>query len=80
MKTFNRAYVALNIFVDGVEQLIENIIASTFITFTDEKITVKCKSHIMPRALLDNGPSLNVILMSTLSRLPIDLSYMKKVI
>ena len=32
----------------------------------------------MPQALLDNGSSLNVMPMSTLSRLPIDLSNMKK--
>ena len=32
----------------------------------------------MPRALLDNGSSLNVMPMSTLSRLPIDLSDLKK--
>ena len=32
----------------------------------------------MPRALFDNGSSLNVMPMSTLSRLPIDLSDMKK--
>ena len=32
----------------------------------------------MPRALLDNGSSINVIPMSTLSRLQIELSYMKK--
>ena len=32
----------------------------------------------MPRAFLDNGSSLNVMPMSTLSRLPIDLSDMRK--
>ena len=42
-------------------------------------ITIKCKNHIMPRALLNNGSSLNMIPMSTSSRLPIDLSYMKKI-
>ena len=61
IKALDRAYVAYNIFVDGVDQLIENIMASTFIAFIDEKIPlesrgstkalyviVKCKSHIMP--------------------------------
>ena len=33
----------------------------------------------MPGALLDNGSLLNVMPMSTLSRLPIDLSDVKKV-
>ena len=65
--------------------------ASACIAFTDEEIPlegrdstkalhiiIKCKSHIMPWALLDNGSSLNVIPMSTLSKLPIDLSDIKK--
>ena len=90
MKDF-RAYVDHNIFVDGVDQLIKNITMGTFIAFIDEEIplegrgstkalyiTFKCKNHIMPQALLDNGTSMNVIPMSTVSRLPIDLSYMKK--
>ena len=64
---------------------------SVFIAFFDEKIppegrgstkalhiTIKCKNYIMPRALLSDDSSLNVIPMSTLSRLSIDLSYMKK--
>ena len=77
--------------MDGVDQLLGNITVGTCIAFTDEEIppedrdstkaphiTIKCKSHVMPRALLDNGSSLNVIPMSTLSRLPIDLSNLKK--
>ena len=91
MKALDKAYVAHNIFVEGIDQLVGNIIVGAFIAFSDEEIppkgrgstkvfhiTIKCKNHIMPRALLDNGSSLNVIPMSTLSRLPIDLSYMKK--
>ena len=41
-------------------------------------ITVKCKSHTVPRALLNNGSSLNIMPMSTLSRLPIDFSNLRK--
>ena len=91
MKAINRAYVAYNIFVEGIDQFVGNITVGAFIAFFDEKIppkgrgstkalhiTIKCKNHIMPRALLDNGSSLNVILISTLSRLSIDLSCMKK--
>ena len=68
-----------------------NITASACTTFTDEEIppkgrdiikalhiTIKCNSHVIPRALFDNGSSLNVMPMSTLSRLSIDLSDMKK--
>ena len=77
--------------VDGNDQLVGNITVGACIAFTDKKIpsegrdstkalhiTIKCKSYIMPRALLDNSSSLNVMLMSTLSRLPINLSGMKK--
>ena len=80
-----------NISIEGVDQLIENITVGACISFTDEEIppdgrgsikalhiTVKCKSYIMPRALIDNGSSLNVIPMSTLSRLFVDSLYMKK--
>ena len=84
-------YVTPNISVDEVDQLIGNITASACIAFTDEEIplegrdstkalhiTIKCKRHVMPQALLNNGLSLNVMPMSTLSRLPIDLSDLKK--
>ena len=71
--------------------MVGKITASACITFTDEEIppegwdstkalhiTIKCKNHIMPRALLDNGSLLNVMPMSTLSKLPIDFSNMRK--
>ena len=80
-----------NLSMDGVDQLIRNITAGACIAFTDEKIppegrdstkalhiTVKCKSHTVPRALLDNGSSLNVMPMSILSKLPVDLSNLRK--
>ena len=91
LKALGKAYVTPTIFVDEIDQLVGNIIASACIAFTDEEIplegrdstkalhiSIKCKSHIMPRALLDNCSSLNVIPMSTLLRLPIDLADMKK--
>ena len=93
LKALDKAYVAQNISMEGIDQLVGNITASAFIAFSDEEIppegkkstkalhiTIKCKNYILPRALLDNGSSLNIIPMSTLSRLPIDFSYMKKVI
>ena len=91
MKALSEAYVTLTISVDGIDQLVGNITAGACIAFTDEEIplegrdstkalhiTIKCKSHVMPRALLDNGSSFNVMPMSTMSRLPIDLSDMIK--
>ena len=80
-----------NLSVDGVDQLIRNVTVGACIAFTDEEIppegrdsakalhiTVKCKSHTLPRALLNNESSLNVMPMSTLLRLPIDLSNLRK--
>ena len=92
MKALDKAYVAHNIFTEGINQLVGNITTGAFIAFYNEEIppegrggtkalhiTIKCKNHnIMPQAFLDNGSSLNVTPMSTLSKLPIDLSYMKK--
>ena len=91
LKALDKAYVAQNISVEGIDQLVGNIIVGAFIAFLDDEIppkgkertktlhiTIKCKNYIMPRTLLDNGSSLNVIPMSTLSRPPIDLSCMRK--
>ena len=91
LKALSEIYVTSTISVDGIDQLVGNIMVSACITFTDEEIpsesrdstktlhiTIKCNNHVIPRALLDNGSSLNVMPMSTLSRLPIDLSNMKK--
>ena len=80
-----------NISEEGINQLVGNITAGAFIAFSDKEIpsevkestkalhiTIKCKNYILPRALLVNNSSLNGIPMSILSRLPMDLSYMKK--
>ena len=91
LKALGEAYVTPTISIDRIDQLVGNITVGACIAFTDEEIplegqnntkalhiTIKCKSHIMPRALLDNGSSFNVMPISTLSRLPIDLSNIKK--
>ena len=91
LKALGEAYVNLTISIDEIDHLIRNIMVDVCITFTDDEIplegrdntkalhiTIKCKSHVMPQALLDNGSSLNVMPMSTLSRLSIDLSNLKK--
>ena len=91
LKTLGEVYVTPTISVDEIDQLVGNITVSACIAFIDEKIppkgrdstkalhiTIKCKNHIMPRALLDNGSSINVMPMSTLLRLPIDLFDMRK--
>ena len=40
-------------------------------------ITTKVKDCTLPKVLIDNGSSLNVMPLSTLIRLPVDRSYMK---
>ncbi|XP_016676185.2 uncharacterized protein [Gossypium hirsutum] len=40
-------------------------------------ITTRCKGYIIPNALIDNGSALNVMPLATLSRIPIDLSYLR---
>ena len=68
-----------------------NIAASNMIVFFDDEIlagrcgntkalyiTISCKGYTLPRELLDNGSSVNVIPMATLSRLSVDPSHMRK--
>ena len=40
-------------------------------------ITTKVKDCTLPKVLIDNGSSLNVMPLSILMRLPVDRSYMK---
>ena len=40
-------------------------------------ITTKVKDCTLPKVLINNGSSLNVMHLSTLMRLPVDRSYMK---
>ena len=40
-------------------------------------ITTKVKDCTLPKVLIDNGSLLNVMLLFTLMRLPVDRSYMK---
>ena len=41
-------------------------------------ITTKVKDCTLPKVLINNGSSLNVMPLSTLMRLPVDRSYMKQ--
>ena len=68
-----------------------NISTNNMIAFSDDEIpssnrgntkalyiTINWKGHTLLRALLDNGSSVNVIPMATLSRLPVDPSHIRK--
>ena len=74
-----------------MDQLVRNITTSIIIAFSDDEIpsgryentkalyiTINCKGYTLPRVLLDNRSSVNVIPMATLSRLPVDSSHIKK--
>ena len=91
MKVLNKAYVDHNISVEKVDQLMSNIAMSNMKAFSNDEIpsrehrskkalyiTISCKGYTLPRALLDNGSSVNMIPMATLSCLLVDLSHMKK--
>ena len=83
MKVLSEAYVAHNISVEMVDQLVGNIFANNLIVFSVDEIpsgghgnikafyiTINCKGYTLPRAFLDNGSSVNIIPMTTLSRFP----------
>ena len=68
-----------------MDQLVRNITTSIIIAFSNDEIpsgryentkalyiTINCKGYTLPRVLLDNRTSVNVIPMATLSRLLVD--------
>ena len=87
----SEAYVAHNISVEKVDQLMGNIFANNMITFFNDEIpssgygntkalyiTISCERYTLPRALLDNGSSVNIIPIATLSSLRVDPSHVRK--
>ena len=91
MKVLNQAYIMHNILIDKLDHLLKNIVADNFIYFSDDKIPsndrgntktlhikTKIKDYTLPKVLIDNGSSLNVIPMTTLSTLLVDVLYMKQ--
>ena len=91
IRVLNETYVAHNIWMEKIDQLVSNIAVSNVITFTDEEIplgrrgntkalyiTISCKGYTLLRALIDNESSMTVIPMATLTRMPVDISHMRK--
>ncbi|XWS33089.1 hypothetical protein CRYUN_Cryun22dG0048900 [Craigia yunnanensis] len=83
--------MAEDISFEKLNQLVGNLAADNFISFSDNKIpfdgrgnmkalhiTTTCKGYILPMVFIDNGSSLNIMCLSTLSKLPINKSYMKR--
>ncbi|XP_016690294.2 uncharacterized protein [Gossypium hirsutum] len=90
IKVLNETYVTNDISINKLDRLVSNISADNFIYFNDDEIlpegigsakalpiTTRCKGYTLPSVLIDNGSALNVMLLSTLNRLPIDSSHMK---
>ena len=83
LKILKQAYVPHNASVDKIDRLIGNIMMDNYVSFSDNEvspdghgstkalhITTKVKDCTLPKVLIDNGSSLNVIPLSTLMRLP----------
>ncbi|XP_019451885.1 PREDICTED: uncharacterized protein LOC109353985 [Lupinus angustifolius] len=90
MEILNRAHISHDITTDKLGGIINNIVADNYISFSDQEIPSEGMGHTNPlhisimyqnfligKFLIDNGSSLNVISKRTLSRLPVDASYMK---
>ena len=90
LKVLKQVYVPQNTSIEKVDRLVENVMMDNYISFSDDEIppdghgstkalhiTTKVKDCTLPKVLIDNGSSLNVIPLSTLMRLPVDRSYMK---
>ena len=68
VKILNEAHVAQDITVNQLDGIVGNIVASNYITFTDDELTpegkghnkalhisVKCGEYTLSRVLIDNG-------------------------
>ena len=90
LRVLKQAYVSHNTLIDKINCLVGNIIMDNYISFSDDEIspnghgstkalhiTTKVKDRTLPKVIIDNGSSLNVMPLSTLMRLPVDRSYMK---
>ena len=90
LKILKQAYVPHNVSVDKIDRLVGNVMMDNYVSFSDDEIppdghgstkalhiTTKVKDCTLPKVLIDNGSSLNVMPLSTLMRLPVDRSYMK---
>ena len=91
-KVLKQAYVPHNASIDKIDRLVGNIMMDNYISFSDDKISpngrgstkalhipTKVKDCTLPKVLINNGSSLNVMPLSTLMRLPVDRSYMKHI-
>ena len=87
LKVLKQAYVRHNASIEKVDRLVGNVMMDNYISFSDDEIpldghsstkalhiTTKVKNYTLPKVLIDNGSSLNVMPLSTLMRLPVDVN------
>ncbi|KAA3455603.1 RNA-directed DNA polymerase (Reverse transcriptase), Ribonuclease H-like protein [Gossypium australe] len=90
LKVLNQAYVESNVSIEKLDRWVNNLNADNFISFNDDEIlpngrgsvkalhiTTNCKGYIVPNVLIDNGSALNVMPLATLSKMPVDMSYLR---
>ena len=90
LNVLKQAFVPHNASIEKIDRLVGNVMMDNYISFSDDEIppdgrgstkalhiTTKVKDCTLPKVLIDNGSSLNVMPLSTLMRLPVDKSYMK---
>ena len=90
LKVLKQAYVPHNASTDKINRLVGNIMMDNYISFSDDEIppnrhgstktlhiTTKVKDSTLPKVLINNGSSLNVMPLSTLMRLSVDRSYIR---
>ena len=90
LKVLKQAYAPHNASIEKIDRLVGNVMMDNYISFSDDEIppnnrgstnvlhiTTKMKDRTLPKVLIDNGSSLNVMSLSTLMRLLVDRSYMK---
>ena len=74
LKVLKQAYVPHNALIDKIDRLVGNIMMDNYISFSDDEIppngrsstkalhiTTKVKDCTLPKVLIDNGSSLNVM-------------------
>ena len=79
LKVLKQAYVPHNASIDKIDHLVGNIMMDNYISFSDDEIppnghgstealhiTTKVKDCTLPKVLIDNGSSLNIMPLSTL--------------
>ncbi|XP_038679463.1 uncharacterized protein LOC119980739 [Tripterygium wilfordii] len=93
LRMLNQAYMPEKIPTESFDGIVENVLATHFLSFTEEEIpdegmghnkalhiSAMCRGFEVASILIDNRSSLNILPKETFDRLPIDGSYLKQVL